>query len=464
MGAVSSSGRSPVSEVAEAGGGEAAVIDAPVDRRAALGGGEVVESSNGGVVEAAPRKGLIGHAPPRRGGAILEMLSIALNGLKNAGAMTHALYMKEAAGVLLQVVNTIQDVRDNQDAFLILVCHAGGILLSVNRKLRPPREITDDMKSTLERIKSIIDTIQEISSEQTKRGRFRRFFYAAPDKVLIRMLREELNIAVAIFGVDVAITNNADINELTRCVRQLMNEDHRVSRAGAADGPSGDPPSVAPPPLSTLSSHESPTLPSVQVSDVNIHIRDGVSGDIDGSNEGQGTQSISASGIDGDMDSPVASHSTSRPRGSRMSRGSRGSSRSPSPSYIPSTDHLRRTTRASSSPSVEDDDHSQTLEDPPPLSGPRRSSPAPPRANPQSTSFSGIKINNGAFNCVNSPCNVTNKGSGTQTFYGSNIATNVGGDVMMNCGNVTTITTSNSNNDYSRRYYGSRSSELEFTL
>lgn len=49
--------------------------------------------------------------------------------------------------------------------------------------------------------RSIIDTIQEISSEQTKRGRFRRFLYAGPDKVLIRMLREELNIAVAIFGV-----------------------------------------------------------------------------------------------------------------------------------------------------------------------------------------------------------------------------------------------------------------------
>lgn len=113
MGTVLSSARSPAKEIAEAGGGEAAVIDAPVARRAALGGGEVVESSNGGgggdaSVEAAPRKGLIGHTPPRRGGAILEMLSIALSGLKNAGAMTHALYMKEAAGVLLQVVNAIQ--------------------------------------------------------------------------------------------------------------------------------------------------------------------------------------------------------------------------------------------------------------------------------------------------------------------------------------------------------------------
>ncbi|KAL4251016.1 hypothetical protein AB1N83_013749 [Pleurotus pulmonarius] len=446
MGAFLSSGRSPVSEVAEAGGGEAAVIDAPVDRRAALGGGEVVESSNGSVAAGGDtsRTGLIGSVrptPSRGGGLFLDTSDILLNGLKNAGAITQVPYMKEAAGVLLQVVNTIQAVRDNQDAFHRLVDHAGCIILSTTRTMKPPKEITGDMESALKKIRDVVLKIEKLSDNKTRRRKVKRAFSAGSDKVEIGKLREDLDTAVLVFGVDAAIILNADINELTQCVRQLMNEDPRGSRAGAADGPSSDPSSATPSPLPACSSGDSTPLASIEVSNVNI--QDGafnhLSGDIDGSNEGEGTQSISApnfaSGIDGNvhMNSSVASHS-------------------------------RRTARASPSPSVvvlpEDDDHSQTLEDPPPLSSLRRSPPASPRANPQSTSFSGIKIKNGAFNCVNSPCNVTNKGSGTQTFYGSNIATNVGGDVMMNCGNVTTITTSNSNNDYSRRYYGSRSSRL----
>ncbi|KAF4566522.1 hypothetical protein EYR36_011953 [Pleurotus pulmonarius] len=477
MGAFLSSGRSPVSEVAEAGGGEAAVIDAPVDRRAALGGGEVVESSNGSVAAGGDtsRTGLIGSVrptPSRGGGLFLDTSDILLNGLKNAGAITQVPYMKEAAGVLLQVVNTIQAVRDNQDAFHRLVDHAGCIILSTTRTMKPPKEITGDMESALKKIRDVVLKIEKLSDNKTRRRKVKRAFSAGSDKVEIGKLREDLDTAVLVFGVsillvsasliqlistefqtefqvDAAIILNADINELTQCVRQLMNEDPRGSRAGAADGPSSDPSSATPSPLPACSSGDSTPLASIEVSNVNI--QDGafnhLSGDIDGSNEGEGTQSISApnfaSGIDGNvhMNSSVASHSRSRSRGSR-----------------------RRTARASPSPSVvvlpEDDDHSQTLEDPPPLSSLRRSPPASPRANPQSTSFSGIKIKNGAFNCVNSPCNVTNKGSGTQTFYGSNIATNVGGDVMMNCGNVTTITTSNSNNDYSRRYYGSRSSRL----
>ncbi len=119
MGAVSSSGRSPVSEVAEAGGGEAAVIDAPVARRAALGGGEVVESSDGSVAGSGDtsRTGLIGSVrptPSRGGGLFLDASDILLNGLKNAGAITQVPYMKEAAGVLLQVVNTIQVSRTSK--------------------------------------------------------------------------------------------------------------------------------------------------------------------------------------------------------------------------------------------------------------------------------------------------------------------------------------------------------------
>lgn len=256
-----------------------------------------------------------------------------------------------------------------------------------------------------------------------------------------------------------------------------MNEDPRGSRAGTADGPSSDPSSVAPPPLPAFLSHESPPLPSIQVSDVNI--QDGafnhISSDIDGSNEGEGPQSVFApnfaSGIDGNvhMNSPVASHSGSRSRGSRRSRRS---SPSPNPSFIPSTDGLERNARASPSPPEETGDMHETLQNSPPSSSPPQSSPAPPRssptpprATPRPTSFSGIKINNGAFNHVNSPCKVTNKGSGTQTVHGPNIATNVGGNVSMNSRNVTTIITSNSNNDYStHRHHYSRSGEFEFTL
>ncbi|KAJ8703304.1 hypothetical protein PTI98_001939 [Pleurotus ostreatus] len=454
MGTASSSARSSV-EVAEAGGGEAAVISPPVAQQPSLyGGGDDVESSNGSAAAAAGdtlRTGRIGGVrptPQRKGGPVLDVLDIWLNALKNAGAITQLPYMKEAAGVLLQVVNAIQAVRDNQDAFIRLVDHAGCIILSATRTMQPPREITDDMKSALKKIHDVVLKIKSLSDNRTNRTRLRRFLHAGSDKVEIGKLREDLNAAVQIFGVDAAMILNADINMLTEYVRQLMNE-ARGSCAGdcaVADGPSYGPSSVIPPPLP-------------EVSDVNI--QDGVfthiSAGVDASNEGDGTQNIWApnisSGVDGNvhMNSPV-----SRPRSRSRSRRS---SRSPNPPFTPSTDDRQRNVRVSPSPPVvvlpEEDDHMREplRGSPPPPPSPRRSSPALPRANSLSTSFSGVKIDNGAFNYVNSPCKVTNKGSGTQTFHGHNIATNVSGDVMMNCGNYKKIITSNSNNDYSTHHY-----------
>lgn len=271
---------------------------------------------------------------------------------------------------------------------------------------------------------------------------------------------------------------NADIKVLTEYVRQSLNEDLRGSRTGFADGSSA-PSSATPAPLPVRSSDDSTPLPSIKVSDVNI--QDGafnyISADVDAFNEGEGTQNIwasnTSSGVDGNvhMNSPV-SRSLSRSRSRSRSRGSsrsRSPSRSPNPSFVPSTDQRRRNVRVSPSPSIvglpEEVDHMhEPLQDSPPLSSPHQSTQAPPCANSRSTSISGIKINNGAFNHVNSACKVTNKGSGTQTFHGPNIATNVAGNVSMNSGNVKTITTSNSNNDYSTHHHHSRSGELEFTL
>ncbi|KAF9491630.1 hypothetical protein BDN71DRAFT_1510220 [Pleurotus eryngii] len=182
-------------------GGPAVVVGAPDNGQSPRCGREVVESG-GGTPNRTSTIGSVREVPPRSGGLFLDGMDIVLNFLKNGGAAAPLPYVKETAGVLLQILNSIQAVRDNQDAFKRLVDQAGRILFSITREV-DPREVTGEMESALKKINDIVCEIKELSDVRTKRGKVRRFLGAGSDKVEIARLRDELNVAMQIFGASI---------------------------------------------------------------------------------------------------------------------------------------------------------------------------------------------------------------------------------------------------------------------
>ncbi|KAF4569802.1 hypothetical protein EYR40_008782 [Pleurotus pulmonarius] len=205
-----------------------------------------------------------GSQPRRQGGLVLDGLDGVLNVLRSAGSATQIPYVREAAGVLLQVVNTIQAVRDNQDAFKRLVAHASEILTRLEVVWRDQRSkrVSNELHLSLKRLYDIILDVRVFVDEIVRRNRFKRTICCKSDLVRIQNIKDDLNNCLEYFKVDALIITNQEMVQLMESMTLLQKQFH--------DGryliPTSSHPSPAPSPKLN-----SPTLDSVDVLDQSMY-------------------------------------------------------------------------------------------------------------------------------------------------------------------------------------------------
>ncbi|KAF7430753.1 hypothetical protein PC9H_006464 [Pleurotus ostreatus] len=187
-----------------------------------------------------------GPQPRRQGGVVLDGLDGALNVLRAVGPATQIPYVREAAGVLLQIVNIIQAVRDNQDEFKRLIIHAAEILtrLEVVWKDQRSKRVSNELHASLKKLYSIVIGVQAFVEEITRRSRFKRTICCKSDLVRIQIIKDDLNNCLEYFKVDALIITNQEIVQLMKnmtLLQRQFHEGHSVCTASSHASPISSP-------------------------------------------------------------------------------------------------------------------------------------------------------------------------------------------------------------------------------
>ncbi|KAG9223944.1 hypothetical protein CCMSSC00406_0004440 [Pleurotus cornucopiae] len=193
-----------------------------------------------------PASSLGSSQPRRQGGFVLDGLDGALNVLRAVGPATQIPYVREAAGVLLQIVNTIQAVRDNQDAFQRLIIHATEILtrLEVVWKDQRSKRVSNRLHPSLKKLYNIVLGVKTFVEEITHRSRFKRTICCKSDLVRIQIIKDDLNNCLEYFKVDALIITNQEIVQLMEnmtLLQRQFREGHSVCTASSHASPVSSP-------------------------------------------------------------------------------------------------------------------------------------------------------------------------------------------------------------------------------
>ncbi|KAL0960419.1 hypothetical protein HGRIS_005462 [Hohenbuehelia grisea] len=162
----------------------------------------------------------------------LNASDLVLSALESATSVTEVPFISDTAELALSIVDTVQAVRDNKDAWKRLGCQVAELVAAIHAKAGiGVSGFLDDLQYTKQSFLTTLTSIQEVADKRRKRGVLKRIVASKSDVVVIERYKSQLRIALDIFGVGSFIANSeriAQIMDLQRetiaILRQLDND------------------------------------------------------------------------------------------------------------------------------------------------------------------------------------------------------------------------------------------------
>ncbi|KAG2022348.1 hypothetical protein CC2G_000106 [Coprinopsis cinerea AmutBmut pab1-1] len=160
------------------------------------------------------------RAHPDKKDTALETTDVVLGGVANVIALTPVPGVKEAAELLLSVVELMKTIKDNKEAFKDLVSDAWRFLEAIfetTERLRAsggeiPPDLLDDTAELVRQLR----TIESYSQDKVKRRHLKRIIYREHDLQTLRQYRERLVVVKDRFVVKNTMHIRHDLHQLVQ--------------------------------------------------------------------------------------------------------------------------------------------------------------------------------------------------------------------------------------------------------
>jgi len=151
---------------------------------------------------------------------------IALATLREFATLFPMLHLREAAGVALVIVQTVQAMKDNEDAFKRLGQDTADVVYGVCmiNVGKDDLDLTPAMTSNIEHLKRTVDNIKIFVDAQLKRKPWMRLVFSRADVGKLQEHRENLNQAMSMFGLRTSIGIHETVMRLAESQDQLLRE------------------------------------------------------------------------------------------------------------------------------------------------------------------------------------------------------------------------------------------------
>ncbi|KIY44348.1 hypothetical protein FISHEDRAFT_77551 [Fistulina hepatica ATCC 64428] len=168
------------------------------------------------------------HFLPRRPSKVdttLDVFAVAFRLARDISQATPAPYVRIVAGVGLVLIETVQTVRTNKARCMSITRRACQLINSVINVYHVSKTVlTEDMVQHIEGFIEVLNKAVQYLNCHTKGSFMRRFFQSGEHADLLQQTEDGLQHAVKVFGIRAHVTNNIQIDALTRMVQKYQNE------------------------------------------------------------------------------------------------------------------------------------------------------------------------------------------------------------------------------------------------
>ncbi|KAJ8501865.1 hypothetical protein ONZ45_g11985 [Pleurotus djamor] len=145
--------------------------------------------------------------------AVLDISSVLLTTLNDVSAVCAVPFLGNAAQLALGILNTVQAVKDNRDAWVQLADDAAKLVVALAREVKyktvDASLMGPEMTSHLEELHRVLQEIDAFAKKKTSQSLAKRVMLFRGDEQKVKEWRGKLNHSMDVFGVRAAITNAA---------------------------------------------------------------------------------------------------------------------------------------------------------------------------------------------------------------------------------------------------------------
>lgn len=160
-------------------------------------------------------------------GLALDTTNVVLTTLKDAARLAPVPYLQEAANVAIGILDAIQGVRDNKDAFRRLADDACGLVYAAILCTNANSGTGMISRSLLDNLRELAETlikIERIAKKKSSRNKITAFITNRSDRTTIQEYRETLRQSLDQFGLKSTITIQENIAHLMKQQNTMLME------------------------------------------------------------------------------------------------------------------------------------------------------------------------------------------------------------------------------------------------
>ncbi|TFK21649.1 hypothetical protein FA15DRAFT_672408 [Coprinopsis marcescibilis] len=186
---------------------------------------------------------------PSKGDTALEATDLAVRTLRDIVAMAPIPFVADAAGLVLSILDTMKDIRDNKEAFKHLVDDAFRLVVTASdtctRLKSEGYQLSQDLVMDLAKLVGTLKQVQRYAYNKVKRGFGERILFKHQDLETIRRYREELRQAMDTFSLQSTISIRHNVAEISRSQERIIQKlENQGSRRFSTGGESNHRPGL----------------------------------------------------------------------------------------------------------------------------------------------------------------------------------------------------------------------------
>ncbi|KAF4585167.1 hypothetical protein EYR40_002004 [Pleurotus pulmonarius] len=164
------------------------------------------------------------HTPPERSSSLDSFLGVSeifLTILKEASTVSPVPFLSDAAKLSLGILNAVQAVRKNKVLWIDLAQDIARLVVVVVRKV-DSTNLDSDTLDQIEQLHSMLRNIEGTVEVMVSRSLVKRAIAFGSDAQKVQQYRQELDLAIDLFGVRAAITNAENMQEILLSQQRLI--------------------------------------------------------------------------------------------------------------------------------------------------------------------------------------------------------------------------------------------------
>ncbi|KAF4607557.1 hypothetical protein EYR38_001629 [Pleurotus pulmonarius] len=151
----------------------------------------------------------------------LAATEVLLTIAKDVSNVAPVPFMRQAAEASLGFLNIVQTVRENKEAWIHLARDVAQLVAAVATKLGSHTSDSDTSEQ-IEQLHSMISKVDAVVEAMKSRNIFKRVIGFRDDAAKLQAYREDLKVAIAVFGVRATITNAENMGRVSSSQNTLL--------------------------------------------------------------------------------------------------------------------------------------------------------------------------------------------------------------------------------------------------